>query len=248
MHMTQRKIVIRLAGVFAAILPATAAAAPAAAGAGASSPTTTQAATAGVAKVDVTAPAPPPPETPRAPEPVTAAVHVRQGGLLRFAFGSGFMFGMSKADSGATINQHALSFTSELVIGASLAPGLVLGAAAYGNVPGWELGVGQEPGFLLLTCPVVDGYPDPTNGFHLVGGPCFAAARFESEGSGVWEKGWGAQLGIGYEWEALWGSNLGKGWGLGLLARVQYANLPGSSPANPYSAIMPGLLISATWY
>jgi hypothetical protein len=46
----------------------------------------------------------------------------------------------------------------------------------------------------------------------------------------------------------LWGSNLGRGWGLGLLARVQYANLAGASKTDPFSAAMPGLLITATWY
>jgi len=245
--MTQRKIVFTLAGLFVAILPATAGAVGAAAGAGASTstgtPTSTTPAAAAVAPA---APVEAPPlTTEQSVTAPAAAKHVRGGGLFRLALGSGFMFGETKHDDGTKWHKRGLTFTSELAVGGTLTSGLAVGAAVYGNVPAAETEAGA-PTFIMLTCPFADIYVDPTKGFHLVGAPCFVMGRYENEG--VWLQGWGANLGIGYEWSALWGSSLGKGWGLGVLARVQYVSLLAKDIYDPFNAIMPGLLISATWY
>jgi hypothetical protein len=146
------------------------------------------------------------------------------------------MVGTIKSEIGPKVGKNSLTFASDLSIGAGLGSGVAIGAAVYGTVPGYATDSGG-PSFIMLACPFADVYVNPSDGFHLVGGPCFANARFEDRG--VWLHGWGANLGIGYEWSALWGSNLGRGWGLGVLARVQYASV---------AAIMPSLLVSATWY
>jgi hypothetical protein len=239
--MIQRKIVFSLSGLLVAMLPATSAAVPAAAGAGASSSTTTVSTS--PAAGNVTAVAPVQQKTPE----VTPAVgpHVRGGGLFRLALGSGFMFGSTKLDDGTTLSKKGLTFASDLSLGFTATPGLAIGAGVFGNVPAAATEE-NGPTFIALACPFADVYVDPSDGFHLVGGPCYAMARYENQG--VWLQGWGANLGIGYEWKALWGSNLGRGWGLGLLARVQYANLAGKGTNDPFSAILPSLLIAATWY
>jgi hypothetical protein len=244
--MIQRIVLLSMAGLFVAAVPTISTAAPTAAGAGASTSTATTSAS--PAATTVAAPSPLGGGQGNAEPPSLfpdTAPHVRRGGYLRLAFGAGYMFGNSKPATGGTQRYDAMTFVPELSIGAAVANGLVVGGGVYGTVPGYRVDT-AGPSFLLLACPFADLYPDRTKGFNVVAGPCYANARFESQGVSL--QGWGANLGIGYEWEALWGSDLGRGWGLGVLARVQYANVSGTTNVDPFSAVMPSVLISATWY
>jgi hypothetical protein len=251
--MIQRKTAFGLAGLIVAIVPATSAAAPAAAGAGVSTSSTTVSSTPAAANVGTSAapqvaaaPLPAAAEPQATPPVIATAEDVREGFYLRIALGGGFMFGTTKVDIGPALNRRALTFASDLSFGGAIARGVVVGAGVYGNVPGYGKEVTGGPSFIMLACPFADIYVDPANGFHMVGGPCYASARFENEGVSL--QGWGANLGIGYEWSALWGSNLGRDWSLGVLARAEYANLAGTKKVDPFTAVIPSLLVTATWY
>jgi hypothetical protein len=238
--MIQRKFAFSLAGLFVVVLPATGAAAPAApAASGSNAPATVSTKPVAVnvnAATTVEAAQEPKVTGPAAPD------HVRGGGFFRLGLGAGAFLAVEKIDARRRVAGQNVALASDLSIGATLMRGLAVGASAYGTVVASPTDP-SRPSFVLLACPFVDVYPDPAKGFHVVGGPCYAAVRFEIF-DGM-RQGWGLNAGIGYEWSALWGSNLGRGWSVGMLARLQYAE-----PIRELTVggITPALLMTATWY
>jgi hypothetical protein len=181
--------------------------------------------------------------------------HERKGFFLRLALGAGYFFGSSDVsvhhESGGQswsekepVDYRGVAQLGEVSLGGTVAPGLVIGGGVYGTnvlaTTAKAFDVEESVGLssTSLVCFFVDSYFVPKNGFHAVAGPCLAVAQAGDKGDTM--AGWGLTGGVGYD---LW---IGGAWSLGLLGRVQYANLPGKP--HPLSAVTPGLLIAATYY
>jgi hypothetical protein len=195
-----------------------------------------------------------------APEPPsdrTGSIgHERKGFFLRFGVGGGYMLGSQDiaieqftAGQSWTANepatQRGVALLSEISIGGTIAPGLVLGGGLYDTtVPATTakaFGLEESIGVVSasLVCPMVDGFLSPRQGFHVGGGPCFAVAQIGDGKDPI--VGWGLTGAIGYDF---W---VGGAWSLGVLGRAHYVNASsGSSPT--FQAVTPGLLFAATYY
>lgn len=197
-------------------------------------------------------------------------VHAHDGFYLRLGIGIGYS-SMSARDSESLTRREStlsgLAVPIELAIGGTPVPGLVIGIGSYGAVvpspratnDGDDLDSDNSQ-VLSTFGPFVDYYFLPDRGFHAQAGFAFAVAPFtmndpdlelETEAS---PKGWAAMVGVG--WEA-W---VGEQWGIGALARVQYARLKldeltaksaGNEPASTdvdftVQLLVPALLFTAT--
>lgn len=156
----------------------------------------------------------------------------------------------------------------ELMLGGTVADGLVLGGGAWGVnafAPEYE-GTGRN----LTTHEVSDGsagleltslsqlgvfllyYPDATLGFHAMLAPTLSVAvvgdtrdiELDYDVDGAEGIGWGLVLGAGYDF---W---VGDQWSLGASARLQYVSviLGSTDPQSTFSAMVPGLLATATYH
>ncbi len=150
---------------------------------------------------------------------------------------------------------------TELAVGYALTTGFVLAlavntaSAPSPSAPNPGVGTGDNDfrlTHLTVAGPMVDVYPVPTLGLHLqglvgvgigvVGETLLVPERPKLRSHTA--TGWGFGLGIGYEW---W---IADDWGLGLLARVNYASTSGPDvDSNDWSHgfLAPGLLLTLTY-
>jgi hypothetical protein len=158
-----------------------------------------------------------------------------------------------------------------LMIGGTVASGLVLGGGVWGvNAPSAtyegdissvgfnanDVAAGQQADVGLasvsLIGPFLAWYPDPTRGLYGELGAGLALATI----GGVYEQtatgeldideyegaGWGAVLGIGYDF---W---IGEQWSLGVLGRVSYTSVSVSTETNTFDAFAPAIAGTATYH
>jgi hypothetical protein len=145
----------------------------------------------------------------------------------------------------------------EVAFGGTPAPGIVLGGGFYTiHAPAAHYAVGRgdfaieetaDYGSVGMIGPFLDAYPDPHGGFHIQAAPCLTSVNpgksdtiVTGDVSGA---GFGAMVGLGYEgW-------VGEQWGIGVLARLQYASVElKDEDDNKYDfkMLVPALLLTAT--
>jgi hypothetical protein len=167
--------------------------------------------------------------------PAPADEHFHDGFYLRLGVGLGYSR-MSLRDAGDDSVESStlagLAIPLELAMGGTPAPGLVIGIGSYGaGIPspkaqnGDQALVTENSQVFATIGPFIDYYFLPDRGFHAQAAFGYAVAPFtfrddregyETKGE---PKGWAAMLGVGWE------SWVGEQWGIGALARVQYARL-----------------------
>lgn len=215
----------------------------------------------------------PPPPT----EQIRPGVHLHDGFYLRMGIGIGGVTGSGEpkgADSsGASAKSDFVGVAAlgELALGGAVLPGVVLGVGTYNAiVPSLTVTAGGEDyesnGALESIGPFVDLYPNAMQGFHLQAAITYAViavSESKSKTRAVFNGetydyvsssvpaddysggGFGLMAGIGYEW---W---VGEQWGVGILARLQYASATLKPAANgpevSASLIVPGALFTATY-
>lgn len=206
------------------------------------------------------------------PEP---GVHVHDGFYLRIALGGGYLNAAGTAkyvDQSYDATIRGGAFVGEVLIGTTIAKGLVIGggsmgAAAYG--PQVTLGndrVTSESTINLgLIGAFADWYLDPREGLHLqamigystltaqssTGPASLYSGNANASGSGTGlnadselTQGIGLGLGFGHEW---W---IGEQWSLGVLGRLMMSRLwrDGRQWSESYTATSPGVLCTLTYH
>ena len=197
--------------------------------------------------------------------PTDTAMHHHGGFYLRFAAGFSAYneVVLHRTDSGENAPRTyvtGMGTGSELAIGGTLKPGLVLGGGFWGmtalatdvstkngGVPAGAAGGGASLGILG---PFVDYYLDPLKGFHLQAGLGFAMSREVDPVSGKFNRdhvagGIGAMFGVGNDW---W---VGDDWSVGVMGRVLAAGTTNKVDGLWYGHFVsaaPGVLFSVTYH
>jgi hypothetical protein len=200
---------------------------------------------------------------------------LHDGFYLRIALGAAWLStSFDSQDSkfsqvGVSGRASAFGVAFDLMIGGTIAPGLVLAGGLLTNstgagrsedfsadgsevLPGDAAVTWEGIGFGFIG-PVVDWYVDPTAGFHAMAGlgvTFLNAERGVADDVTVLEKhdsaGVGGVLGAGYEF---WIANQ---WSLGATARFTYASLTGADPDGnatfSHTLMAPALLMTGTYH
>lgn len=205
------------------------------------------------------APAPPraapPPERDLGPAPDSPApVHYRHGFYLRGAFGGSYLSDTETASDGSRAKLFGGGYSFDLLLGGSPVPGLALGGGFTAIVTDkpmvqadGETVQGQNSLDYATLCGFVDWYPMPDKGLHILGMGGFAQMRVsDPDGNSLTGTATGPSFGVGagYEW------SIGEHWGLGAMARYEYASLhmtAGGADVHE-SVSTPQLLLTGTLY
>lgn len=189
------------------------------------------------------------------PEPPDASIRRHDGFYLRFGIGFGGVGGTYEPDEAdETFDVSGGGGSSELALGGTIAPGLVLGGGLYGVgtiATRYENG-GEADAKALnvgMLGPFIDYYFDERAGGHLMFSLGFAGIQ-QQDGEDLNEAinggGWGAMIGGGYEWF------VGEQWSLGVIARVQYVAVStkteDSEIEGTMSLIAPAVLFGVTYH
>ena len=206
-----------------------------------------------------TAAAPPPPAEPvPASDLPRAGSHTHDGFYLRMAIGPAYVFLNSDVTIGTASASGSVSgpgLAGELMLGGTVAPGLVVGGGSQGAVlPSGASGTIKasdgtssdlkttETGVGNMIGPFADYYFKPQDGLHaqlLLGYAQYQAGSSDSGKS----SGFGVSAGFGNEW---W---VADEWSIGVLGRLQYFSLKGSGAGTPtLTAYVPAALISFTYH
>lgn len=174
--------------------------------------------------------------------PASAAPRVRDGFFLRAGLGPAFALGTLSIPAGEQ-DSRGLGVGTELSLGGTVAPGLVLGGATFPMVvpsPSYD-GVDAGGQHVSGTGPFVDWYPSARGGWHLRAGLLLAAGYLDGgeRGSKV-GVGYGATLGGGYD------AFVGDEWSLGFVARATAYQLSGVDDS--LRLLSPALLAVATYH
>jgi hypothetical protein len=170
------------------------------------------------------------------------------GLYLRIGLGPGYTIGSSSVGD-ASESGGGVAINSELALGGTVAPGLVVGGGTFPMVvpaPSYG-GVDAGGHHLSATGVFADYYFDPARGLHAQAALLFVAGYRESAGavgSGV-GFGFGAMLGIGYEF---W---LGNQWSLGPLLRFTYYHWSAETDDGTslgMDLVTPALLLAVTYH
>ena len=200
---------------------------------------------------------PPPPPVP-APDPT---VRRHDGFYLRMGLGAGYMLSSIDPPPG-DLSARGGGVALDFAIGGTVAHGLVIGGgfflASAGNVT-WkgdpvslvsasDTVKGGEASLGLIGA-FIDYYPNPNDGFHLMGALGIGTQSYTKAGDSPIDEdfaggGGGFMLGIGYE---AW---VGSQWSLGGVARVvgTSTSIQGEQSGTNFGGrgIAPGLLFVAT--
>lgn len=180
------------------------------------------------------------------------------GFYLRMGIGIGAIGAdVESTDGGDPLHIGGLVVPMELAIGGTPSPGVVIGGGLYGfHLPSAKYTYGRgdfvteedaEYGSVGMIGPFIDVYLDPEHGIHFQAAPCFTSVVLGQSDEIVTEdvtgSGFGAMVGLGFEgW-------VGDQWGVGLLARVQYASLEVEDESDgkyDFQMLVPSLLLTAT--
>jgi hypothetical protein len=148
-----------------------------------------------------------------------------------------------------------IGVASNLLVGGTIAPGLVLGAGSssiYVPSPQLKMGSAEDDGQPLVQSgigPFLDYYWDPHGGAHVGGALMLAVTqvREDSDKAGASGPGFGAMVMGGYDW---W---VGEQWSLGVLGSLAYysTKLTADAPGDPkldFAGIIPAVLFTATYH
>ncbi|HMJ16242.1 MAG TPA: hypothetical protein VK524_32735 [Polyangiaceae bacterium] len=207
-------------------------------------------------------PTPPPAEhgKPRGKQPFT-----HDGFYLQLGLGAGWVSGTaeSKGAGGIELNVSGVGQLGHVAMGTTVAPGLVIGGGIFGVnlfAPKYEYGpkgqqnfnqIEEDADFSSATMlgPLIAYYFHPERGAYVVGAPAYGiVSAGASERDTIPENsggGFGLMLGAGYDF---W---VGEQWSVGALGRFQYfsAELEDDDGRKAdFSALVPGLLITATYH
>jgi hypothetical protein len=182
--------------------------------------------------------------------------HLHNGFFLRFGAGLGMFLGTASVGS-ADLKLFSGAIPIEIAAGGSPIPGLTIGGGLYPTIgfPRTSVsggGLDNANSGILATDPIglfVDGYPNPSNGFHVEGAVALGLLTWakgapptpyrpqvptHSVGAG---RAIHLVLGVGYEW---WVASV---WSMGAMFRVAYAS--GSLAAHD-DATLPSVHVT-TW-
>jgi hypothetical protein len=185
-----------------------------------------------------------------------SAPHEHDGLYARLGAGIPFAFGSAERDGGGPkADISGIGLATELAIGGTLAPGLVLGGGVYSMIlpsPKYEFDGGEQTlgtHHAGTLGPFVDYYFDPKGGLHAQAALLVAFLvvdekkdEFEGENGG----GFGVMAGVGYDF---W---IGEQWSVGPLFRFTYAklNVTGndSEAESDVTLMAPALLAAFTYH
>jgi hypothetical protein len=149
--------------------------------------------------------------------PSHADPRTHDGIYFRVAVGPGYTLGHLDIAAGGGGNSSGVSVSTQVAIGWTVRPGLVVGAGTFPMVtpsPSYD-GVDAGGQHVSATGPFVDYYLDPRGGLHAHAGVLLAAGYLDGGGResqiGV---GVGATLGVGYD------AFVADQWSLGAIARI----------------------------
>ncbi len=174
--------------------------------------------------------------------PVTARSEprTRDGVQIRLAIGPGYAIGTLDT-AAADSESSGVGVATQLAIGWTVRPGLVLGV---GTFPGVTLGPdydGVDAGgqHVSATGPFADCYLSTTGGAHAFAGALFTAGYLDGgDRDGALGFGWGATAGVGYD------RFVADEWSVGALARVTAYSLHGVDDS--IGLLVPAVLVSVT--
>jgi hypothetical protein len=162
------------------------------------------------------------------------------GLYLRLAVGPGYTLGNLDAPGGESAS-HGPGVSTQLAIGWTVRPGLVLGVGTFPAVtpgPSYD-GVDAGGQHVSATGPFVDYYLSPTGGLHGFAGLLFTAGYLDGgERDGHVGFGWGATAGVGYD------HFVSDEWSVGGIARVTLYQLYGVD--DTIRLITPAVLLTLT--
>jgi hypothetical protein len=171
-----------------------------------------------------------------------------EGFQFRGAVGAGFL---SDSET-SNVNLHGGAGAFEVYIGGTPARGLVIGGFINDaividptvSVPNVSVSTDSNTSLSLVTIgPYIDFYPNPREGFHIIGTLGFADLSLsyndENVSSTHSTTGFAIGGGIGYDW---WVSPY---WSLGILARLTFASMSENSVTD--NLVAPTLLFSFSY-
>jgi hypothetical protein len=164
---------------------------------------------------------------------------------LYFRVGAGPGFALATLYGAMPDNtSHGIDISTELAVGYSLRPGLVIGAGTFPMIvpsPSYD-GVDAGGQHVSATGPFVDYYLDPAHGLHFQGGVLFGAGYIAGSAmrEGKFGFGYGATAGAGYDF------SVADRWSVGGLARVTAYHL--YNVGDDIRLVSPSLLLTATYH
>lgn len=180
-------------------------------------------------------------------------IREHDGFYLRLGLGPGFSFGSVDA-AGTSVDVKGVHVGTELALGTTLAPGLVVGGGSFSMVvpaPKYEAsGTSFTAGTHHVSGvgPFVDYYRDPHGGLHLQGALLLSGAYVTAKDGreSAFGVGFGAMIGAGYE---VW---IGDQWSVGPVFRLAYyRDKPKGSDTKietTLSLVAPTLLVGLTYH
>lgn len=198
-------------------------------------------------------------------------MHLHDGFFFRVGLGGAPLIGSAKpkttsGETSADADVSAFAPIGELSLGGTPTPGLVLGGASWGvpasgieyHVKSINMTFKADSATISMIGPFVDFYPNPQQGFHVLGAITYTLVsashgKYDSTLGGEYPPddysgdGVGLVLATGYEW---W---IGEQWSLGLLGRLQYTSVTLKSASKNYvdvdfTAWVPGVLVEVTYH
>jgi hypothetical protein len=160
------------------------------------------------------------------------------GFYLRLGVGPGYALGTLASDAGSG-DSTGINVSTQLAIGWTIRPGLVLGGGTFPMVvpsPSYD---GMDAGgqHVSATGAFVDYYPSPRKGLHLQGGLLFALGYLDGgDRDSHVGAGYGGTLGIGYD------IFVTDEWSIGGIARATAYRLYGVDDS--IRLVSPALLVS----
>ena len=174
-----------------------------------------------------------------APEPAAAEPGRHDGLYLRLGAGGGLALGTLSA--GADSDSRGANVATELAVGWTLRPGLVVGLGTFPMVvPGPDYdGVDAGGQHVSGTGLFVDRYFDAAGGLHVQGGLLFSAGYLDGgDREGQVGFGYGGMVGAGYDFF------VSDEWSLGALLRLTAYRLHGVE--DRIRLVSPSALVTAT--
>ena len=181
------------------------------------------------------------------------APRTHDGFYLRLGAGPGFTSG-SADTSGVSATIKGMHFGTELALGTTVSPGLVVGGGEFSMIvpsPKYELGGAKTTAgahHVGGIGPFVDYYLDPTKGLHFQGALTFSGTRVTGKDGREAAMGYGFGVMAGAGWEA-W---IADQWSLGAVFRLAYYRVgvkgEDSDVKTTLSLLSPTLLVTGTWH
>jgi hypothetical protein len=173
--------------------------------------------------------------------PALAEPRAHDGFYMRLGAGGGYALGTLSAPNDS--DSRGVNVASEVAVGRTFRPGLVLGLGSFLMVaPGPEYdGVDAGGQHMSGAGPFADYYLDPAGGLHLQTALLFATGYLDGGGArgGKFGVGYGGMAGVGYD------VFVADEWSLGALVRVTAYRLFGVD--DRIRLLSPSLLVTATF-